>query len=160
MWPFDLYATDSLKRKIGRHTTNMTKHNRRRSACQNPSACHWRWHFMLIAIYFLSINQPIDAQMMTNLTMRHTISPAHSYRGSRYTIDELINGKFTFKVSDDIDMDPCKASKYIHSFFLWAPVAFFSFDPTWNEKETEKIYLGLVTKLSLCALNCLRQISE
>lgn len=117
MWPFDSYATDSLQREIGRHTTNTMRHNRRRSECQNPSSCHWLWPFMLITIYFLSMNQPIDAQMLTNVTIRHTISPRHSYKGGKYTIDELINGKFTFKVSDDIDMDPCKASTYICPVF-------------------------------------------
>lgn len=154
MWLFDLYATDPLKRKIGRHTANMMRHNGRRSECQNPSSCHWLWHFMLITIYFLSMNQPIDAQMVTNLTIRHTIPPTHSYKGSKYTIDELINGKFTFKISDDIDMDPCKASTYI-CFFYYIGVycLLFGFDiprgvrrKNRNTKgDEEKFHLGLVT---------------
>lgn len=169
MWSFDLYATDLLKRKIGHHyhhTTNMMRHNRRRSKYQNPSSSsrHWLWHYMPIMIYFLSISQ-IDAQTLMNSTIRqYTIPPAHSYRGSRYTIDELINGKFTFKVSDDIDMDPCKASTYICSHF------FYCFDHTCTKQKPkmrrkcrrEKIHnsFRFSDYSSLCTLNCLHQITE
>lgn len=34
-----------------------------------------------------------------------------SHHNARYSIDDLLNGKFVFKVSDDIDMDPCKSSE-------------------------------------------------
>lgn len=34
-------------------------------------------------------------------------------RSSKFTIDELLNGHFSYKISDDIDMDPCKAGKAI-----------------------------------------------
>lgn len=35
-------------------------------------------------------------------------------RHVKYTIDDLMNGQFEYKVSDDIDMDPCKSSTYRH----------------------------------------------
>lgn len=34
------------------------------------------------------------------------------HRANGFTIDDLMKGKFTHKVSDDIDMDPCKSSRY------------------------------------------------
>lgn len=151
MWPLDLNATDSLKRKISHHhSTNMMRHNRRRSKCRNPSStCHSLGHFMLIMIYFLSISQ-INAQILMNTTIRYTIPPTHSYKGSKYTIDELINGKFTYKVSDDIDMDPCKASKYIclfiylFSFLVNSILSLIFFRCCFGlTKKEEKIQLGL-----------------
>lgn len=111
MWLFDLCAADSLKRKIGHHTNTM-RHNRRRTE-RGHSACHWQWCLMLIMIGYCLSNSQIDAQIMMNSSIRYTV-PTHNYKGSKYTIDELLNGKFTYKVSDDIDMDPCKASKYKH----------------------------------------------
>lgn len=129
VWLFDSCDMDSLERKIGHrrhqhhHQINTMRHNRRRLECPNPFS-HWLWCLVLIMIYFLSSSQ-IDAQIMLNSTMRLTIPRTHNYKGSRYTIDELINGKFTFKVSDDIDMDPCKASTYnffnkiLFCLFVW-----------------------------------------
>lgn len=32
------------------------------------------------------------------------------YHGSKYTITQLLSTRFTTRISDDIDMDPCKAS--------------------------------------------------
>lgn len=40
------------------------------------------------------------------------------YHGSRYSINELLNTRFRFKVSDDIDMDPCKASMWSNFILL------------------------------------------
>lgn len=40
------------------------------------------------------------------------------HRQSKFTIDDLLNGQYSFKISDDIDMDPCKAGKYYSSFFM------------------------------------------
>lgn len=64
---------------------------------------------LLLTLMFLLPNYQIEAHV-TNKT--RLMIPAHFYRGSKYTIDDLINGKFSYRVSDDIDMDPCKASTY------------------------------------------------
>lgn len=118
MWLFDWCATDSLKRKIGHHTPAMMRHNRRQCECRH-SSCHRLWCLTLIMIHYFLSHSQIDAQIMRNSSIRYTM-PTHNYKGSKYTIDELLNGKFTYKVSDDIDMDPCKASEYesFRFFFL------------------------------------------
>uniref|UniRef100_A0A1A9WC30 Metalloendopeptidase n=1 Tax=Glossina brevipalpis TaxID=37001 RepID=A0A1A9WC30_9MUSC len=43
--------------------------------------------------------------------------PKHKYR-SKYTIEELLNTKFERKISDDIDMDPCKAGGFMGDIAL------------------------------------------
>lgn len=35
------------------------------------------------------------------------------YHTGRYGIDDLLYGQFSYKISDDIDMDPCKAGMAI-----------------------------------------------
>lgn len=69
---------------------------------------HWLWCTILIVMILLP-NSQIDAHFsnITNLT-----TSIQHYRGSKYTIDDLIYGKFPYKVSNDIDMDPCKASMF------------------------------------------------
>lgn len=76
------------------------------------------YDLMLILMVLLP-NYQIEAHV-TNST--RLMVPAHFYHGSKYTVDDLINGKFSYKVSDDIDMDPCKAStyhKHKHTDFTW-----------------------------------------
>lgn len=35
---------------------------------------------------------------------------------NKFSIDELLSSKFEFKISEDIDMDPCKSGMYrVHS---------------------------------------------
>lgn len=43
------------------------------------------------------------------------------YRTGRYGIDDLLSGQFTYKMSDDIDMDPCKAGKCAHNEYAHLP---------------------------------------
>lgn len=74
--------------------------------------------YLTIILILILPNSQINAHV-TNTTQLN--APAHFYKGSKYTIDELINGKFTYKVSNDIDLDPCKASAYNlynYSFFF------------------------------------------
>lgn len=80
--------------------------NQRRQNNQQPSN-HWLWCSVFIMICLLPTIQCDDAHV-TNVTRFTT--PSHFYKSSKYTIDELINGKFMYRVSNDIDMDPCKAS--------------------------------------------------
>lgn len=68
--------------------------------------------FLIISI----LSHSIDA-FATNQSLL-IAKPSQNYKGSKYTIGELLNGRFTFKVSDDIDMDPCKSSMYTERFFI------------------------------------------
>lgn len=80
------------------------------------------WCASLIVMIHLT-NSQIDAHTAngTRLTV-----PSQHYRGSKYTIDDLIYGKWPYKVSNDIDMDPCKASKLrIRNSFRWNPFWIF-----------------------------------
>lgn len=70
---------------------------------------HYSSYLVIIGILFMPQN--INAFVTNNQTTNRLYMPIHYYKGSKYTIDDLLNGKFSFKVSDDIDMDPCKASK-------------------------------------------------
>lgn len=46
------------------------------------------------------------------------IGPQHiTGKYVKYSIDDLMNGQFEYKVSDDIDMDPCKSSRYIRESY-------------------------------------------
>lgn len=43
---------------------------------------------------------------------------ATQHRQSKFTIDDLLNGQFSYKISEDIDMDPCKAGKHKSTMYL------------------------------------------
>lgn len=45
-----------------------------------------------------------------NVTAEYSLVPLHKYR-SKYSIEDLLNNQFELKITNDIDMDPCKASK-------------------------------------------------
>lgn len=44
---------------------------------------------------------------------------------SRYSAEDLLSNKFPTHISNDIDMDPCKSGKFLHSF-IYAVLFFFS----------------------------------
>jgi len=39
------------------------------------------------------------------------VSDRHQHRAMRFTIEELLHTKFPSRISDDIDLDPCKGGK-------------------------------------------------
>jgi hypothetical protein len=41
----------------------------------------------------------------------NTVTDRHPQRTVRFTIDELVNSRFPSRISDDIDLDPCKGGK-------------------------------------------------
>ena len=51
------------------------------------------------------------------------VDDKRSYR-SKFSIEQLLNTQFEKKVSNDIDMDPCKAGKFLQFYYL--PNDFFS----------------------------------
>lgn len=107
MWRFNCAQLSGQKTTKG--FTNMA-HIRRGF---HESVQHW-WccaAATVIIIALLHNNQIVSAQYITNTTL--LTAPTQHYRGNKYTIDDLIYGKFSSKVSNDIDMDPCKASTYI-----------------------------------------------
>lgn len=64
-----------------------------------------------IALYLMQSALPSINAYSVNGSL--PIGPQHTNgRYGKYSIDDLMNGKFEYKVSDDIDMDPCKSSMY------------------------------------------------
>jgi hypothetical protein len=41
------------------------------------------------------------------------VAASRPERASKFTIDELVNSRFPSRISDDIDLDPCKGGKSI-----------------------------------------------
>lgn len=62
-----------------------------------------------VTIFIMLLLPNIINANISNATLLIT-EAQYNAKGSKYTIDDLLNTKFTYKVSDDIDMDPCKAS--------------------------------------------------
>lgn len=70
-----------------------------------------QWYLVIVGILYMIGN--IDAYVThhNGTTYHRYYMPIGYYKGSKYSINELLNGKFTSKISNDIDMDPCKASE-------------------------------------------------
>lgn len=70
-----------------------------------------RIEFRLVFIFSIAINFTSTAKAFS-LNGTLLVGPHRSDgRFGKYSIDDLLNGKFPKKVSDDIDMDPSKWSK-------------------------------------------------
>ena len=50
-------------------------------------------------------------QLTEGLELNETLI-TRRHQQHRYTIDELLDARFPKSISGDIDMDPCKSSKY------------------------------------------------
>ena len=61
-----------------------------------------------LLLFLIHLN-PIEGMVANGTLLK--MQPKSDYRHSRYTIDDLLYAKFSYKVSDDIDMDPCKSGK-------------------------------------------------
>lgn len=72
-----------------------------------------------VALYFMQSALPAAKAYNLNgsLLIGHTQTHIDG-RYVKYTIDDLMNGRFEYKVSDDIYMDPCKSSMYIVLYIL------------------------------------------
>lgn len=65
-----------------------------------------------IVLYLVQSALPITDAYSVNGSL--LIGPAYiNGKYVKYTIEDLMNGQFEYKVSDDIDMDPCKSSMYL-----------------------------------------------
>lgn len=103
---------------LTKHKTGLA--NMRRFGINIQKIQHWLCCIVVIAVILLPYSRS-DALLKTSkqsptttttTTEKTTRTSSHSYKGSKYTIDDLINRKFSYKISNDIDMDPCKASTY------------------------------------------------
>lgn len=102
---------------LTKHKTGLT--NMRQFGINIQKIQHWLCCIVVIVVILLPYSRS-DALLKTSkrspttttTTTKATTTSSHSYKGSKYTIDDLINRKFSYKISNDIDMDPCKASTY------------------------------------------------
>lgn len=115
---------------LTKHKTGLT--NMRQFGINIQKIQHWLCCIVVIVVILLPYSRS-DALLKTSKrsppptttttttttkTTKTTTTSSHSYKGSKYTIDDLINRKFSYKISNDIDMDPCKASTYSTLFRL------------------------------------------
>lgn len=94
----------------GNRTTRQQRNQHHRKNLDSDLWLHRYYH------HHRNQNNIPQAHDIVNINpIQHTIVsaqvPKHKYR-SKYTIEELLNTKFERKISDDIDMDPCKAGMY------------------------------------------------
>lgn len=90
----------------------------------NPSSCSHPRITMAIPLGLLSvlflISEPFICHGLelnqTLITRKHQ-QHQHPHRHGAYSIDELLATKFPTRISNDIDMDPCKSSKWKHPLF-------------------------------------------
>lgn len=71
-----------------------------------------------VVVYFVQFALPsIDAYSVNESLL---IGPQHiNGQYGKFSIDDLMNGKFSKKVSDDIDMDPTKWSEFSLLHFIF-----------------------------------------
>jgi hypothetical protein len=48
---------------------------------------------------------------VVSISSGRNVSDIHHKRAARFTIEELLHTKFPSRISDDIDLDPCKGGK-------------------------------------------------
>ncbi|XP_065076987.1 protein tolkin-like [Ochlerotatus camptorhynchus] len=74
----------------------------------------------LLSLLFL-INGPFCHALELNqtlITQKHQQHHHHHHHHQKYSIDELLATTFLTKISNDIDMDPCKSSKFLGDIAL------------------------------------------
>lgn len=102
MWPCE--DADLLRCTI----INQSRKTNHIMPCKTVQSLRFQCIATMILIFFVQISHAHASNISTSKVSRDM----HHYHGSRYTINELLNTRFTSKISDDIDMDPCKASMY------------------------------------------------
>jgi len=48
---------------------------------------------------------------VVSISSGNNVSARHQQRAKKFTIEELLHTKFPSRISDDIDLDPCKGGK-------------------------------------------------
>lgn len=62
----------------------------------------------LLCLTVVAIIVPAEA---SSISSGNNVTERHPQRAVRFTIDELVNSRFPSRISDDIDLDPCKGGK-------------------------------------------------
>lgn len=71
------------------------------------------WLKIAFLLYSMSILLDFTSALVLNETLLLSYEKrAADFKHHKYSIDELLNSDFEYKVSDDIDMDPCKSGKF------------------------------------------------
>jgi hypothetical protein len=67
------------------------------------------------ALLWLTVVAFIVPARTASTSSGNNVTEMHPQRAVRFTIDELINTRFPSRISDDIDLDPCKGGKSLQS---------------------------------------------
>lgn len=77
----------------------------------NRPGAHWVAILSIALMHFMEFPLPVADAYSVNGSL--LIGPQQiNDKYGKYTIDDLMIGKYAYKVSDDIYMDPCKSSMY------------------------------------------------
>lgn len=93
---------------------------------RNRCCCRWirrrSWYteitaaappnYLMLVIMMAILLNGTNGGSLRNVTQKQ---PLKLTRMHVYTADDLLTGRFAFKVSDDIDMDPCKSGNNVPS---------------------------------------------
>jgi hypothetical protein len=63
------------------------------------------------ALMWLAMVAVIVPAEAASVSSGNNVTERHPQRAVRFTIDELLNSRFPSRISDDIDLDPCKGGK-------------------------------------------------
>jgi hypothetical protein len=63
------------------------------------------------ALLWLAVLAIIVSAEAASTSSGNNVTERHPQRAVRFTIDELVNSRFPSRISDDIDLDPCKGGK-------------------------------------------------
>jgi hypothetical protein len=67
------------------------------------------------ALLWLAVFAIIIPAEAASISSGENATERHPQGAVRFTIDELLNSRFPSRISDDIDLDPCKGGKNLHS---------------------------------------------
>jgi len=73
-------------------------------ACMSKMATSKSVLCLWVAALFISMGA-------VSVTSGSNVSDGHQQRAVRFTVEELLHTKFPSRISDDIDLDPCKGGK-------------------------------------------------
>lgn len=79
------------------------------------SKCYLQVHITIICVIILVLEVVWSASVIDYNHIHDSNKNAYrnvSQKRSKYTIDDLLSMRFESKISDDIDVDPCKSGKY------------------------------------------------
>lgn len=116
----------------------------------NPSSCSHPRIAMAIPLGLLSvlflISEPFICHGLelnqTLITRKHQ-QHQHPHRHGAYSIDELLATKFPTRISNDIDMDPCKSSGFMGDIAL----PNVDYETEWQKQRLNKTFQQELEKL-------------